>query len=57
MHKSIIMLGFLFALLSTVILHATVTKENRLRSYSTVVTQFAYHVPDSQYCCTTNYLF
>lgn len=57
MHKSIILLGFLFALLSTVILHATMTKENSVKTYATLVAQFAYHVPDTQHCCTTNYLF
>ena len=57
MHKSIIMLGFLCALLSTVILHARVTKENSAKTYATVATQFAYHVPETQYCCTSNYLF
>ncbi len=57
MYKSIIMLGFFFALLSTVILHATVTKENSAKTYSTVAAQFAYHVPDSEHCCTANYLF
>jgi hypothetical protein len=51
------MLGFFFALLSTVILHATVTKENSIKTYPTVAAQFAYHVPDTEHCCTTNYLF
>ena len=57
MHKSIIMLGFLFALLSTVILHATVSKEHSVKIYSTVAAQFAHHVPNTQDFCTTNYLF
>ena len=57
MYKSIITLGFFFALLSTVILHATVTKENSAKTYSTVAAQFAYHVPETEHCCTTNYLF
>jgi len=57
MYKSIIMLGFLCALLSTVILQATVNKESSLQTYSTVAAQFAYHVPDTEHCCTTNYLF
>ena len=57
MHKSIIMLGFLCALLSTVILHARVTKENSAKTYATVAAQFAYHVPETQDCCSSNYLF
>jgi len=57
MHKSIILLGFLCALLSTVILHATVTKDNRAKTYEAVAAQFAYHVPDTEHCCTENYLF
>ena len=57
MYKSIITLALFFALLSTVILHATVTKENSAKTYSTVATQFAYYVPDTEHCCTTNYLF
>jgi len=57
MYKSIILLGFLCALLSTVILHATVTRENSVRTYATVAAQFAYHVPDTEHCCTASYLF
>jgi hypothetical protein len=57
MYKSIITLGFFFALLSTVILHATVPKENSAKTYSAVAAQFAYHVPETEHCCTTNYLF
>jgi len=57
MYKSIIMLGFFFALLSTVILHATVTKKNSVKTYSTVAAQFAYHVPATEHCYTASYLF
>ena len=57
MYKSIIILGFLCALLSTVILHATVNKESSLNAYPTIAAQFASHVPDTEHCCTTNYLF
>ena len=57
MYKSIIMLGFLCALLSTVILHARVTKENSVKTYATVAAHFAYHVPETQDYCTSNYLF
>jgi hypothetical protein len=51
------MLGFFFALLSTVILHATVTKKNSVKTYSTVAAQFAYHVPATEHCYTASYLF
>ena len=57
MNKSIIMLGFLCALLSTVILHARVTKEKSVKTYATVAAQFAYHVPEAQDCCTAHYYF
>jgi len=57
MYKSIIILGFFFALLSTAFLHATVPKGSSLKTYSAVAAQFAYHVPDADYFCTTNYLF
>jgi hypothetical protein len=57
MYKAIITIGFFCALLSTVILHATVSRENSAKTYSTAVAQFAYHVPDTEHCCTANYLF
>ena len=57
MHKLIVMLGFLVALFSTGVLHITITKENSVKTYSTVAAQFAHHVPDSQDCCSTSYLF
>jgi len=57
MHKLIITLGFFIAVLSSVILHAMVPKENSLKTYSTVAAQFAYHVPHTEHPFTPNYLF
>ena len=57
MHKSIIIFGLLCALLSTAVLSTTVTKENSVKTYSNVAAQFAYHVPETQDCCASNYLF
>ena len=57
MHKTVLIIGFFFALLSTVILHAKVNTENRAKTYETVAAQFSYHVPETQQCCTINYLF
>ena len=57
MHKTLLIIGFFFALLSTVILHAKVTTENSAKTLETVSAQFSYHVPETQQCCTINYLF
>jgi hypothetical protein len=57
MHKTVLIIGFFFALLSTVILHAKVTTQISAKTYETVAAQFSYHVPETQQCCTINYLF
>jgi hypothetical protein len=57
MHKTVITIGFFFGLLSAVILPAKVSRENSTKIYETVVAQFSYHVPETQQCCTINYLF
>ena len=57
MHKIILIIGFFFALLSTVILHARVNTENSANTYETVAAQFSYHVPETEQCCTINCLF
>jgi hypothetical protein len=57
MHKTLLIIGFFFALLSTVILHAKVNTENSAKTFETVSAQFSYHVPETQQCCTINYLF
>lgn len=57
MHKTAIIIGFFFALLSTVILHEKVNTQRSAKTYETVAAQFSYHVPEIQQCCTINYLF
>jgi len=57
MHKTIIIIGFFFALLSTVILHAKVNTINSVKTYRTVTAQFSHHVPETQHCCNINYLY
>ncbi len=57
MYKIILVIGFFFALLSTVILHARVNIENSAKTYETVTAQFSYHVPETEHCCTINSLF
>jgi hypothetical protein len=57
MHKTLLIIGFFFALLSTVILHAKVHSGNSAKTYETVAAQFSYHVPQTEQCCTVNYLF
>ena len=57
MHKTVLIIGFFFALLSTVILHSKVNSGNSAKTYETVAAQFAYHVPQTQQCCMVNYLF
>ena len=57
MQKTVLIIGFFFALLSTVILHARVNTENSAKTYETLAAQFSYHVPETQACCTTNYIF
>ena len=57
MHKLIITISLFAALLSTGILHVKVAKENSVKIYPYAAAQFAYHVPDTQYCCPANHLF
>ncbi len=57
MHKTIIIIGFFFALLSTVILQAKVNTTDSVKTYRTVTAQFSHHVPETQHCCTINYLY
>jgi hypothetical protein len=57
MHKTILIFGFCFALLSTVILHAKVNTQGSAKTYETVAAQFSYHVPETEQCCMINYLF
>ena len=57
MHKTLLTVGFFFALLSTVILHAKVNSGNNAKTYETVAALFSYHVPETQQCCLVNYLF
>lgn len=57
MYKTIIIIGFFFALLSTVILHAKVNTINSAKTYRTVTALFSYHVPETQHCCNINYLY
>ena len=57
MHKITLTIGFFFALLSTVILHARVNTENSAKTYETIAAQFSYYVPETEQCCTINFLF
>ena len=57
MHKILLIIGFFFALLSTVILHAKVNTATNAKTFEAVAAQFSYHVPETQQCCTIHYLF
>jgi hypothetical protein len=57
MHKTVLIIGFFFALLSTVILHAKANTGTSTKTYTITATQFSYYVPQTQNCCTINYLF
>jgi hypothetical protein len=57
MHKTLLIIGFFFALLSTVILHAKGNTETNAKTFEAVAAQFSYHVPETQQCCGINNLF